>query len=84
MNVMALLGSEIKQRRLSAGITLSQAATQMGMSEEMYERLEKGHLNISLNKLEKASRMLNTTVRDLTLVLEEASEQENEEPYRGN
>lgn len=58
------LGMRIKKMRLSANISCSQLAFEIGTSEKYMRQLEKGELNFGVNKLYQLAEVLDADIKD--------------------
>lgn len=66
-----LLGGRIKALRSAKQLTQEQVAEKIGISRQKYARIESGANNITLEVLSKIAQVLDTTVGDITRVLDE-------------
>lgn len=59
------LGIRIRAFRKTEGLTTEQAARRMGVSRQLYERIEGGSCRITFDILSKAAEAFNTNVWDI-------------------
>ncbi len=70
------LGRRIKELRIAKQLTKEQIAESIGISKQEYERFENGSRSITLVFLSDVASALDVTVKDITRVLDEVSNDE--------
>ena len=71
-NMNELLGERIKVLRKVRNLTQEQLADKICVSRQRYARIESGTTSITFDILAKIADVLDVTVRDITMVLDES------------
>lgn len=64
-NILLLIGSNIRKKRLSLKLSQNQLAFEAGLTREFVNKVESGKYNISVKTLEKIAEILSVEVKDL-------------------
>lgn len=74
INVLEVLGAEIRKRRAALGLSQEQLAARCGLHRNYVGSVERGERNIAFLNLLKLANALETSVQKLVQVLEHGSE----------
>lgn len=72
------MGLEIKIRRLRAGVTQSDLARELGISQTHLCNVENGRLSPSLRLLVSLGKLLDCTIDDLVIEADSASREQDQ------
>lgn len=65
MDLNKLTAAKIRETRKKSGLTAESVAHDLGISKPAYSRLENGHIEISMNKIEMLAHILNVPYSEL-------------------
>lgn len=65
MNILLVVGTNIRRRRNEIGLSQNQLAFEAGVTREFINKVESGKYNISLRVLQNVADILEVEVRDL-------------------
>ncbi len=65
MDLNKLTAAKIKETRKKSGLTSESVAIDLGISKPAYSRLENGHIEISMNKIEMLAKILKVPYSEL-------------------
>jgi transcriptional regulator with XRE-family HTH domain len=64
-DILTIVGDNIRQIRMSQGVSQNQLAFEAGVTREFINKVESGKNNISIKNLEKIADILEVNIKDL-------------------
>ena len=64
-DILTIVGDNIRQLRISQGMSQNQLAFEAGVTREFVNKVESGKNNISITNLEKIAHILEVDIKDL-------------------